>query len=72
MYFELPVLSPHRRNVVRPLTDPVTRPLCFWMRFVASWRYRDSRVPEMTKVLPFRHSGCPSGYTCSRKRDRHW
>ena len=56
-YLELPEFSPHSKKVVLPLTDPVTRPLCFWMRSVASWRNRESRVPEMTKRLPFRHSG---------------
>ena len=28
-YLELPEFSPHSKKLVLPLTDPVTRPLCF-------------------------------------------
>lgn len=62
---DLPQLAPRSRKVVLPLTLPVTRPLCRLIRFSASSLKSVSRTPEMTKVLPSRHSGWPLGGSCS-------
>ena len=60
----VPESWPTTRKLVLPLTEVVTRPLCFLMRSSISWRCRDSSAPVITKVLPVKHSAWPLGTSC--------
>ena len=57
----VPESWPTTRKLVLPLTEVVTRPLCFLMRSSISWRCKDSSAPVITKVLPVKHSAWPLG-----------